>query len=447
MTGSTPLDVRQLINERPLSAYQKLIVILSFCIIALDGMDIAIMGFIGPSLKAAWGIGNAELAIVISAALVGLAMGAMISGPLADWRGRKVVIITSVFLFGLWTLLAAFSENVQHLIIFRFLTGLGLGAAMPNVGTLVAEYAPEKKRSFIITIVFCGFSVGAAAGGFAASWLIPQWGWHTVLLMGGILPLLLLPFLMVKLPESVRFLVAKRANSARIHYIVEKIAPGVSHSSTQFAMPAEDKKATFAVRLVLSKEYRFGSFMLWGGYFFGLFMVYLLGSWLPTVIKDAGMTVTQATVITALYQSGGAFGSLFAGWLMDRINPHLALGVIYAAGGVATALIGLSESYFVVLALLASISGFCLNGANTGMNALSARFYPTAARATGSGWMHGVGRMGAIMSAFAGAQVLGMEWSFGMMFAVLALPAFLTALMILAKGQLGRRHRSVAFIY
>ncbi|MCI4184147.1 MFS transporter, partial [Dickeya dianthicola] len=235
MTGSTAIDVRQLINQRPLGAYQKLIVFLCFCIIALDGMDIAIMGFIAPSLKTAWGIGNAELAVVISAALIGLAVGAMVSGPLADWRGRKTIIIASVFLFGLWTLLTAFSQTLQHMVIFRFLTGLGLGAAMPNVGTLVSEFAPEKKRSFIITVVFCGFSFGAASGGFAASWMIPQWGWHSVLLMGGILPLLLVPLLLMKLPESVRFLVSKRADSRQIHQIVDKIVPGISQADSRFA--------------------------------------------------------------------------------------------------------------------------------------------------------------------------------------------------------------------
>ncbi|MBX9444173.1 MFS transporter [Dickeya chrysanthemi] len=444
MTGSTAIDVRQLINQRPLGAYQKLIVFLCFCIIALDGMDIAIMGFIAPSLKAAWGIGNAELAVVISAALIGLAVGAMVSGPLADWRGRKTIIIASVFLFGLWTLLTAFSQNLQHMVIFRFLTGLGLGAAMPNVGTLVSEFAPEKKRSFIITVVFCGFSFGAASGGFAASWMIPQWGWHSVLLMGGILPLLLVPFLLLKLPESVRFLVSKRADSRQIHPIVDKIAPGVTQADSLFAMPVAEKPPAFAVRLVLSRSYRFGSIMLWGGYFFGLFMVYLLGSWLPTVIKEAGMSVTEATIITALYQAGGTFGSLFAGWLMDKVNPHLALGVIYAAGGAATAMIGVTHAHFVLLAIVAFSSGFCLNGANTGMNALSARYYPTEARATGSGWMHGIGRLGAIMSAFAGAQVVSMGWGLSVMFTILAIPALLTSLMILAKGQFGYSRPAIA---
>ncbi|SLM63441.1 MFS transporter [Dickeya aquatica] len=443
MAGDSAIDVRQLINLRPVGAYQKLIIFLCFCIIALDGMDIAIMGFIAPSLKAAWGSGNAELAVVISAALIGLAIGAMVSGPLADWRGRKMIIIASVLLFGLWTLLAAFSQNVHHMVMFRFLTGLGLGAAMPNVGTLVSEFAPEKKRSFIITVVFCGFSFGAASGGFAASWMIPNWGWHSVLLMGGILPLLLLPFLWARLPESVQFLVSKRASSAEIHAIINKVAPGASLPDSQFVMPATRKEAAFAMQLVLSRPYRFGSFMLWAAIFAGLFMVYLLGSWLPTVIKDAGMSVTQATIITALYQAGGTFGSLFAGWLMDKVNPHWALGIIYATGGVATAMIGVTHDYFVLLALVAFSSGFCLNGANTGMNALSARYYPTSARATGSGWMHGIGRMGAIMSAFVGAQVVSMGWGLTTLFAVLAIPALLTALMILAKGQFGYHSRPV----
>ncbi|ACS85882.1 MFS transporter [Musicola paradisiaca] len=442
MTGSTAIDVRQLINQRPLGSYQKLIVFLAFCIIALDGMDIALMGFIGPSLKAAWGISNAELAVVISSALIGLAVGAMVSGPLADWKGRKAIIVFSVLMFGLWTLMAAYSQNLQHLVIFRFLTGLGLGAAMPNVGTLISEFAPEKRRSFIITVVFCGFSFGAASGGFAASWMIPHWGWPSVFWLGGILPLLLTPFLLWKLPESVRFLVTRRASSQHIHRVIEKVAPGVSTADSQFVMPSSEKKPGFSVQLVLSKSYRFGSVMLWGGYFCGMFMVYLLGSWLPTVIKDAGMSVTEATVITALYQAGGMFGSLFAGWLMDRINPHLALGAIYAVGGMATALLGISNST-VLLALIAFGSGFCLNGANTGMNALSARYYPTEARATGAGWMHGIGRFGAIMSAFVGAQMVNMGWGLVVMFAILSLPAFLTSAMILAKGQFSQTRPAV----
>ena len=433
MTQIQRLDVRELINGNPLSRFQKLVVFLGFCVIALDGFDIAIMGFIAPTLKHEWGVTNYELGFVISAALIGLALGALLSGPLADWLGRKKIIVNSVFFFGFWTIVTAFSQNIEQMIFFRFMTGLGLGAAMPNIGTLVSEYAPERQRSFLITVIFCGFTFGAAAGGFSASWLIPRFGWHSLMALGGILPLLFAPLLIWLLPESVRFLVVKRAPAARIRAILQRLYPGQIADNAEFTLPAQPVNAN-AMRLVLSRHYRLGSLMLWLVYFMGLFLVYILGSWLPTLVKEVGLTVSQAAVMTAIYQAGGTVGSLFAGWLMDRINPHRALGLIYAIGGLFTMAMGYAAASFALLCLLAFVSGACLNGANTGMNALSARYYPTQARATGSSWMHGVGRMGAILSAFAGAEMMALNLSFENVFLILGIPAALTVVGLVVKG-------------
>ena len=433
MSQTQRLDVRELINTNPLSRYQKLVIFLGFCVIALDGFDIAIMGFIAPTLKQEWGVSNHELGFVISTALIGLAIGALFSGPLADWLGRKKIIINSVFFFGFWTIATAFSQNIEQMIFFRFMTGLGLGAAMPNMSTLVSEYAPERQRSFIITVIFCGFTFGAAIGGFAASWLIPQFGWHSLMALGGILPLLFAPLLIWKLPESARFLVIKQAPAARIHAILQRFYPGQVSENVSFILPQQPINSS-AMRIVLSRDYLFGSLMLWLIYFMGLFLVYILGSWLPTLVKEIGLTVSQAAVMTALYQAGGTVGSLFAGWLMDKINPHRALGIIYTVGGLFTMAIGYAGVNFPLLCSLAFISGACLNGANTGMNALSARFYPTQARATGSSWMHGVGRIGAILSAFAGAEMLAMGLDFRSVFLILGIPAALTVLGLAAKS-------------
>ncbi|MFU0880763.1 MFS transporter [Kluyvera cryocrescens] len=433
MSQTQRLDVRELINTNPLSRYQKLVIFLGFCVIALDGFDIAIMGFIAPTLKQEWGVSNHELGFVISTALIGLALGALFSGPLADWLGRKKIIINSVFFFGFWTIATAFSQNIEQMIFFRFMTGLGLGAAMPNMSTLVSEYAPERQRSFIITVIFCGFTFGAAVGGFAASWLIPQFGWHSLMALGGILPLLFAPLLIWKLPESARFLVIKQAPAARIHAILQRFYPGQVSENVSFILPQQPINSS-AMRIVLSRDYLFGSLMLWLIYFMGLFLVYILGNWLPTLVKEIGLTVSQAAVMTALYQAGGTVGSLFAGWLMDKINPHRALGIIYTVGGLFTMAIGYAGVNFPLLCSLAFISGACLNGANTGMNALSARFYPTQARATGSSWMHGVGRIGAILSAFAGAEMLAIGLDFRSVFLILGIPAALTVLGLAAKS-------------
>lgn len=403
---------------------------------ALDGMDIALMGFIAPALRATWPVTSHQLGMAIGAALVGLALGALFAGPLADRYGRRWLIISSVFFFGVWTLATALAQNIEQMMLFRLLTGLGLGAAMPNVGTLVSEYVPERRRAFLITVVFCGFTFGAASGGVAASWLIPAFGWHSVLLMGGVLPLLLLPLLLRYLPESVRFLLAQQAPAWRIRAIVEKMWPGATSPHSTFLYPALTQEAG-AIGTVLSARYRFGSLMLWGGYFMGLFLVYLIGSWMPALIGDLGLSVTAAALITAMYQAGGTVGSLFAGWLMDRVNANLALAAIYFGGGLAAILLGCVPAQPLLMATIAFCCGFCFNGANTGMNALAASYYPTQARATGASWMHGIGRLGAILSAVVGAQMLTLGWSFSLIFMLLALPAALTTLMLIAKQRWG----------
>ena len=433
--NTTTIDVRSLIDDRPISKYQWMVVILCFCVVAMDGFDVAIMGFIVPELKRLWGVTNTSLGPVISAALIGLAIGAMLAGPLADKLGRKVVLTISVFFFGFWTLIAAQSGDLTHLVIFRFLTGLGLGGAMPNTATLVSEFSPDKRRSFIVTIVFAGFTLGAAGGGFFAAWLIPHFGWQSVLVAGGVMPVALALILLWKLPESIRFLAETNASQQRIRAIVQKLAPDLHRDNLHFSASAPTTVKTNSIHIVLSRKYRFGTFMFWLTYFMGLFLVYLMGSWMPTMIKETGYTVSQAAIVTACFQIAGPAGSLFMGWCMDRMNPHRVLSLTYLLGGVLLIGLGLVAHQFALLVGFSFLIGFCFNGANTGMTALTTTFYPTAARATGASWMHGIGRIGAILSAFAGAQMLAMGWNFAQVFNALTVPALLGAMAVFAQGR------------
>ena len=430
------IDVRELINNRPVGAYQKWVVFLGFLIIALDGFDVAIMGFIAPQLKMDWGLSHQDLGPVLSAALIGLALGALVAGPLADRYGRKIVLVVSVFFFGLWTLATAFSPDLTSMVILRFLTGLGLGAAMPNACTLVSEFAPDRKRSFMITLAFCGFSFGAAAGGFVSAWMIPNFGWQSMLVLGGVAPLLVAPLLFFKLPESVTFLVIKQAPQAHIRRIIDKLAPGVASAISTFCLPKAAIVNASAPQIVLSAQYRFSTLMLWSGYFLGLFLVYLFSSWLPTLVKEGGgYSVADAAIVTAMFQIGGPVGSLVLGWAMDRWSKYGVLIVNYLAGGLVIFAIGQTMQHFALMCAAAWMAGFCFNGGSVGQNALAASIYPTEARATGASWMSGVGRFGAILSAFAGAQMLSLGWSFAQVFSVLAIPALLTALTTYAQGR------------
>ncbi len=226
------IDVQSFIDEIPLSSLQKLIMWLCFLIVAIDGFDTAAVGFIAPALKAEWGVQATDLAPLFGAGLFGLMAGALIFGPLSDKLGRKPILIGSVIMFGIASVFASFSADLQTLIIWRFLTGLGLGGALPNAITLTSEYAPTSRRSNLVTMMFCGFTVGSALGGIFSAQLLPHIGWHGILLIGGVLPLATVPFLYFLLPESIRFLVLKKKSTEKIEKIIHRIAPHLNSTPT-----------------------------------------------------------------------------------------------------------------------------------------------------------------------------------------------------------------------
>ena len=441
MTVSVPapvagtLDVEALINTKALSTYQWRIVLLCFLIVFLDGLDTAAMGFIAPALSQDWGIDRASLGPVMSAALIGMVFGALGSGPLADRFGRKVVLVVSVFLFGLFSLLSAYSNNVEQLLALRLLTGLGLGAAMPNATTLLSEYTPDRLKSLLVTSMFCGFNLGMACGGFVSAKMIPLLGWHSLLMLGGILPLVLSVVLLLWLPESARFLVVRNHSVKRIRQVLAPIAPQEVASATGFGVPEQGVvQSRNVLKVIFSGTYSLGTLLLWLTYFMGLVIVYLLTSWLPTLMRDSGASMEQSAFIGALFQFGGVLSAVGVGWAMDKFNPHKVIGITYLLAGVFVWLVGQSLGNVTLLATLVLLAGMCINGAQSAMPSLAARFYPTQGRATGVSWMLGVGRFGAILGAWTGATLLGLGWNFEQVLSALVVPAALATVAVVIKG-------------
>ncbi len=429
------LDVQSFINQQPLSRYQWRVVLLCFLIVFLDGLDTAAMGFIAPALSQEWGIDRASLGPVMSAALIGMVFGALGSGPLADRFGRKGVLVGAVLVFGGFSLASAYATNVDQLLVLRFLTGLGLGAGMPNATTLLSEYTPERLKSLLVTSMFCGFNLGMAGGGFISAKMIPAYGWHSLLVIGGVLPLLLALVLMVWLPESARFLVVRNRGTDKVRKTLSPIAPQVVAEAGSFSVPEQKAVAArnvFAV--IFSGTYGLGTVLLWLTYFMGLVIVYLLTSWLPTLMRDSGASMEQAAFIGALFQFGGVLSAVGVGWAMDRFNPHKVIGIFYLLAGVFAYAVGQSLGNITVLATLVLIAGMCVNGAQSAMPSLAARFYPTQGRATGVSWMLGIGRFGAILGAWSGATLLGLGWNFEQVLTALLVPAALATVGVIVKG-------------
>jgi len=431
LSASPRVDVRTFINERPMSGYQWLVLALCFLIVAADGMDVAIMGFVAPPILQEWHISRAAFGVVMSAAPIGLVVGALFAGPASDRIGRKKVLVASVLLFGLFTLAASYARDTTELAALRFLTGIGLGAAMPNTTTLLSEYVPERSRSLMVTLMFTGFNLGSALVGFMAAALIPSSGWRSVLVAGGVLPLLLVPLLLALLPESARFLAVRGAAAERIGATLGRVCGAVFAAGTQFVSQEPPVAARTPVRLLLSKGFGAMSVALWVTYFMGLMVIYLLTGWLPTLFKDAGLSVSEAASITAMFQIGGTAGGVFVGWLMDRQAPTRIISLAYLGGAVMVLLLAAGGAHSAALALVVALVGFCMSGAQTGLNAYAPTCYPTAARATGVSWMLGMGRFGSIVGSMIGGVLLGLGWGFGGILALLAVPAVLAAAAVL----------------
>jgi MFS transporter, AAHS family, 4-hydroxybenzoate transporter len=433
MQQTQGIDVQSFLNEHPFSGFQWLIFAMCFFVVLLDGFDTAAIGYIAPSLIQEWGVARPALAPVLSAALFGLAFGALSSGPLADRLGRKIVLIASVAVFAGACLASSFASDLQSLTIWRFITGLGLGAAMPNAVTMMSEYCPTQRRATLVNTMFCGFPLGAAFGGFLAAWMIPQYGWRSVLLLGGAAPLVLLAFMIFAMPESVRYMVAKGYPAERIRAALSKISTAATAASSFFLTETKSGgPVKSGIAVVLSSSYRIGSIMLWISYFMGLVIFYALINWMPILFKDAGIDPKTATLITALFPLGGV-GAIFFGFLMDRFNANKIVAAGYILTAVAVYTIGQTVGNVGLLAVTVIVAGILMNTAQSSMPALAAGFYPTAGRATGVSTMLGIGRFGGIAGSFLVAQLTAMKLSFSQIFLTVAVAGVIAAIGLIIK--------------
>jgi AAHS family 4-hydroxybenzoate transporter-like MFS transporter len=434
-------NVQALLNESPFSGFQWMIFVLCFLIVLLDGFDTAAIGFIAPSLLSEWGLEKSHLGPVLSAALFGLAFGALSAGPLADRFGRKSVLMAAVLVMGGASVLSATASHLESLTIWRFITGLGLGAAMPNAVTLMNEYCPDGKRSFITNCMFCGFPIGSAFGGFFAAWMIPHFGWRSLLVLGGVVPLILVVLMFFVLPESVRFMVLKQHPADRIRKVMARIAASAQQAQ-RFVL--EESVAggvnnadagPQGLRLVFSRPFIIGTLALWVTYFMGLVIVYGLVNWMPVLFKDAGVPPSQAAVIAALFQLGG-IGAIFFGLLMDRWNANLIIATGYFLTSIAVAIIGqVLGGGVAVLVVAVFMAGLMMNAAQASMQALAAAYYPTAGRASGVAWMLGIGRFGGIVGSFLVAELARRHLELTHVFMVVAVPGVIAALALLVKNR------------
>jgi AAHS family 4-hydroxybenzoate transporter-like MFS transporter len=437
VTPTRILIVRNFINQQKVSGFQIRTLFLCFFILVLDGYDTVVVGYAAPALKAHLGATPAQLGPMFGAGLAGLTVGSFLFGPVADRFGRKPTLIGSVFLFGIFSIASAWAGSIYALTVLRFLTGMGLGGAMPNAYTLAAEYCPDRLRSTLVAPIGCGIAAGGALGGLVAPHLIGTYGWQSMFLLGGLLPLALTIALAARLPESIRYLVA-RGRHLDARAILQQIAPRSVSDDAQLTL-AEAPPTRFPFSDLLRPGLRGGTALLWVTAFMTLLVIYFLGNWLPLLIQSTGVPFTQASLMTALYLTGNGTGAILLGFLMDRFNPQYVLAGAFLCAAASLISFGhLASAPAIALAAL-FITGIGTGGTMTGTNILSAGFYPTATRATGVAWTLGMGRVGSIVGSMIGAAMFAERWTPAVMLAVISAPVIVAALSVSALAVY-RRH-------
>jgi len=422
------IDVNEAIDGSPLGGFQWMVVALSALLLIVDGYDVFVAGTVLPTLIAEWGLSKPQAGALQAWALFGMMFGALIFGPLADRIGRRKGIAISFLLFTVSTLLTGFANSPEQFKIFRFFAGLGCGGLMPNAVALMNEYAPKRLRGTMVALMFSGYSVGGMVAAGLGIAMIPSYGWKPMFFIAAV-PLLMLPAILWKLPESLGFLIrqGKQEEAKRIY---AKIAPASRLDAADRLVFSETKGASASVLELFRHQRILRTLMLWIAFFCCLLLVYLLSSWLPKVLQEAGYAEKASLLSLFSLNFGGMVGAIAGGWLGDRFGlPKVVVG-FFVAAALSIALIGFNPPV-VFLFLMVFVAGATTIGTQILLYASVAQLYNLSVRSTGLGWASGVGRIGAIVGPTLGGVLLAQEFPLQQNFLIFAVPAAISALAML----------------
>jgi AAHS family 4-hydroxybenzoate transporter-like MFS transporter len=446
MDSIQTIDVTQVIEEQKRGSFIVTLVLLTTLMMIFDGYDQLAIAVGAPSIIRAWAVDRASFGIVFGIGMAGTVFGGLALGFLGDRIGRKGAIITGLTLFGVFTLLIAFSTSIEQLVVLRFIAGIGLGGLFPLGVSLSIEFAPKRLRATIVTITMLGYTGGGMLGGLTAAWLIPHYGWQIVFWIGGLVPLAAAGLLLLLLPESIRWLVARKRGADKIARIVQRIAPGLQiPPGAEFIVSDEanatkGKQRSSFVRMFKGRL-RWMTPLLWIGFTANSLATAFQGNWTPTLAEAAGITPTNAVLASTVLQLGGAIGGLVLAHFVDRYGA-IALAIMPLAGAPLVALLGVAGfSDTAYLAVMFAV-GFFIIGGQLGFYAVTGMLYPSDYRASASGWTASVSKCGVVAGAAIGGVLLGIHLGLPAIYLVMTIPSIVTLACVVPLGLLHRRQMS-----
>ena len=421
--GTNPIKV---IDDNPMSARQWIVVTLMILLNALDGFDVLSSAFAAPGISEEWGIPRSELGIVLSAELVGMGFGSVILGSMADKLGRKICMLSCLVIMAIGMYLAHDANGVTELTIWRFLTGLGIGGMLAATNAVTAESSSREGRSLALSLYVIGYPVGGVVGGFAAqSWLLVDYDWRAVFLFGSIVTAIMIPLVMLLVPETPAFYAARRPEGAleKINKSLRALRQPLIDALPEIKTEGPKPKVT---DILSNPRLRPVTLLLAFGYLFHTITFYYILKFAVQIVADSGFSQPEAASTLTWANIGGAIGGALFGFLLkkwDIKGPTIAVAVL---GSGAVAAFGIGSETLWGWRVAAFLTMFFLNAAIVGYYAAFARGFPAYARATGTGFVLGVGRAGA-----AGSPIIA-----GFLFTLLGNEDLLTVSAIMSIGAI-----------
>lgn len=413
------------IDNRQIVAKQYEVLALCLLVAVLDGFDTQVVGFLVKPMADSLAIAPSAFGPVFAAVLFGLMVGALALAPLADCIGRKKVLIASVLTFGLFALLTAFVERYDELLLVRFLTGLGLGGAIPNLVALASEYMPRRASRSAVTLVFCGMPLGAMLAGLTTQQVLSLWSWHAIFIIGGVLPIFVALVIAIRLHESMEYLTRSPQRRSQLVRVLKGLFPAASTAAVTRLDTSPVKAERIPVSLLFSDGMWRRTLLMWLPYAMNLLILYSIMSWIPTVLATANAPLSFGILAITLFSLGGVIGSVVQGHAMNRFGTYqVLLGefLCYMALVLSLSLLPVVLERFLLVMFILGIS---VQGAQAGLNAVAAEIYPQSIRSTGIGWALGIGRIGSIAGPLFGGLMLGLGWSLQQIFMAALLPGAL----------------------
>lgn len=410
MTDTRTVRVSELLDQGGLGAFHLKLLVWSLFIVLIDGYDIGAIAFALPSLIKQWGVSPHAVGPVLSASLIGILFGSALFGLVGDRYGRRAALLSANLLFGIFTLIAAFSKSPEEMFWLRLLAGFGLGGIIPNAVALNAESAPRRLRATMALIAVGFVPIGGAIPGFLAAAFLPHYGWQLLFIIGGIVPILIALCGLFGLPESIKFMTLHHRHRSDLEELVHQIRPDfVVPSDAQFVIEDEKNFSGFNPVYLFSDGLALITPLLWLLFALNLMGYFFLASWLPTMLVTAAhLAPAVGSLSGAVMQVGGSVAPLLlCRWIDSKRFAAIALLFLLAVPAVGS--IGWFGTRSETLLLIGSFcSGFLVLGIQSSINVAGALIYPTSLRSSGSGWELGIGRFGSIVGPLVGAAVVGL---------------------------------------